>query len=85
MREPSDGWFPRLIAAMARRTGLRVTGAQYLWLVWTAWGIAVLCTLFAVLINLGVVLLLSIFLVLWARSNVTDGRRVAALFDARRR
>ena len=65
--------------------GLRMTGARYLWLVWTAWAIALLCTLFIVLINPGGALLLSIFLVLWARSNVTAGRRVAARIDARRR
>lgn len=85
MREPSDGRLPLVLEASARRTGLRVTGTQYLWLVWTAWGIALLGTLFVLLINPGGALLLSIFLVLWARSNVTDGRRVAAQIDARRR
>ncbi len=85
MRGLSDGWLPRLLAAIWGRTGLRMTGAQYLWLVWTPWGIAVVCTLFIVLINPGGALLLSIFLVLWAHSNVTTGRRVAARIDARRR
>ena len=85
MREPTDGWFPRLLAASGRWTGLRITGAQYLWLVWTTWAIAVVGTLFVVLINPGGALLLSIFLVLWARSNVTAGRRVAAQIDEKRR
>ena len=61
-----------------------MTGAQYLWLTWTLWGIAVVSTLLVVLIEPFGALLLSIFLVLWARSNVTDGRRVAARIDARR-
>ena len=85
MREPGDGWFPRLLAAIGRRTGLWMTGAQYLWLAWASWGIAVVFTLFIVLIEPFGALLLSIFLVLWARSNVTDGRKVAARIDARRR
>ena len=62
-----------------------MAGWQYLWLVWIAWSVALLCTLVIALIEPGGALLLSIFLVLWARSNVTGGRRVAARIDACRR
>lgn len=77
--------FGRLLAAIGRRTGLRMTGWQYLLLVWTAWSVALLFTLFIALIEPTGALLLGILLAFWARSNVTGGRRVAAQLDACRR
>ena len=78
-------WFVRLLGAVGRRTGLRMAGWQYLWLVWIAWSVALLFTFFVALIEPTGALLLSILLVFWARSNVTGGRRVAARMDACRR
>lgn len=78
-------WFGRLLAAIGSRTGLRMAGWQYLLLVWIAWSIALLFTLFIALIEPTGALLLSILLAFWARSNVTGGRRVAARIDACRR
>jgi TRAP-type uncharacterized transport system fused permease subunit len=84
MRRLSDG-LVRLLAAIGTRTGLRMTGWQYLSLVWIAWSVVLLCTLFIALIEPTGALLLSVLLAFWARSNVTGGRRVAARIDACRR
>jgi TRAP-type uncharacterized transport system fused permease subunit len=62
-----------------------MTGWQYLSLVWIAWSVVLLCTLFIALIEPDGALLLSVLLAFWARSNVTGGRRVAARIDACRR
>lgn len=78
-------WVVRLLAAVGNRTGLRMAGWQYLGLVWIAWSIALLFTLYVALIEPSGALLLSIFLAFWARSNVTGGRRVAARIDGCRR